>query len=135
MAATNVAIPADAERIAAEGRVIMPGIVDTHSHIGQVAGADGSGPIQPEVRAMDSIDPLSSNIAKARAAGRHVILIDDVYASGATLRAAARVLARSGALKISALTWARVVPDALMTGNIFDFATLDSDMMREQQTG
>lgn len=65
----DVAIPADAEQIAAAGRVIMPGIVDTHSHIGQVAGADGSGPIQPEVRAMDSIDPLSPSIAKARAGG------------------------------------------------------------------
>lgn len=65
----DVAVPADATRVAAEGRVIMPGIVDTHSHIGQVAGADGSGPIQPEVRAMDSIDPLSSTIAKARAGG------------------------------------------------------------------
>lgn len=65
----NVAVPADAERIAANGRVIMPGIVDTHSHIGQVAGADGSGPIQPDVRALDSIDPLSPNIAKARAGG------------------------------------------------------------------
>jgi imidazolonepropionase-like amidohydrolase len=65
----NVAVPADAERRAVEGRVIMPGIVDTHSHIGQVAGADGSGPIQPDVRALDSIDPLSPNIAKARAGG------------------------------------------------------------------
>lgn len=65
----DVAVPAEAERRAVDGRVIMPGIVDTHSHIGQVAGADGSGPIQPEVRAMDSIDPLSSSIAKARAGG------------------------------------------------------------------
>jgi imidazolonepropionase-like amidohydrolase len=65
----NVAIPADAERRDAKARVIMPGIVDTHSHIGQVAGADGSGPIQPDVRAMDSIDPMSSTIAKARAGG------------------------------------------------------------------
>ncbi|MEQ5789278.1 amidohydrolase family protein [Erythrobacter sp. NFXS35] len=66
---SNVAVPADAERRAMEGRIIMPGIVDTHSHIGQVAGADGSGPIQPEVRALDSVDPLSSTIAKARAGG------------------------------------------------------------------
>lgn len=66
---SNVAIPADAERREANGRVIMPGIVDTHSHIGQVAGADGSGPIQPDVRAMDSIDPLTPSIAKARAGG------------------------------------------------------------------
>ena len=65
----NIAIPADAERRDAKGRVIMPGIVDTHSHIGQVAGADGSGPIQPDVRAMDSIDPMSPTIAKARAGG------------------------------------------------------------------
>ena len=66
---SDVAIPADAETRAMDGRVIMPGIVDTHSHIGQVAGADGSGPIQPEVRAMDSIDPLAPSIAKARAGG------------------------------------------------------------------
>lgn len=66
--------------------------------------------------------------AKARAAGRHLVLVDDVHASGTTLRAAALVLARSGAAHVSALTWARVVPDALMTGNIFDFASLDSDM-------
>ncbi|KPP92609.1 amidohydrolase family protein [Erythrobacter sp. HL-111] len=66
---SDVAIPADAERRSLRGRVVMPGIVDTHSHIGQVAGADGSGPIQPEVRALDSIDALSSNIAKARAGG------------------------------------------------------------------
>ena len=65
----DVAIPADAERRSMEGRVIMPGIVDTHSHIGQVAGADSAGPIQPDVRAMDSINPLSPNIAKARAGG------------------------------------------------------------------
>jgi len=32
---------------------------------------------------------------------------------------------------VSALTWARVVPEALMTSNIFDFASLDSDMARE----
>ncbi len=73
--------------------------------------------------------------AKARAAGRHLVLIDDVHASGATLRAAARVLRRSGAARVSALTWARVVPDALMTGNIFDFASLDSDMTNQQMTG
>ena len=73
--------------------------------------------------------------AKTRAAGRHLVLIDDVHASGATLRAAARALRRSGAARVSALTWARVVPDALMTGNIFDFASLDSDMRDREMTG
>ena len=71
--------------------------------------------------------------AKQRVAGRHVVLIDDVHASGATLRAAARALRRSGASRVSALTWARVVPgDALPA---FDFAALDSDMMQERMTG
>lgn len=66
---SNVTIPADAERRDATGMVIMPGIVDTHSHIGSVAGADRSSPIQPDVRAMDAIDPSDSSIAKARAGG------------------------------------------------------------------
>lgn len=65
----DVSIPANTDVRKAAGMVIMPGIVDTHSHIGQVAGADRSGPIQPEVRAMDAINPLASNIAKARAGG------------------------------------------------------------------
>lgn len=73
--------------------------------------------------------------AKKRVAGRHLVLIDDVHASGATLRAAARVLRRAGAVRVSALTWARVVPDALMTSNIFDFASLDSDIDDERMTG
>ena len=73
--------------------------------------------------------------AKEKAAGRHIVLIDDVHASGATLRSAARVLRRSGAARVSALCWARVVPDALMTGNIFDFADVDSDMNNEIMSG
>ena len=72
--------------------------------------------------------------AKTRAAGKHLVLVDDVHASGATLRAAARVLRRSGAARVSALTWARVVPD-VAGGNIFDFASLDSDMQSERMTG
>lgn len=72
--------------------------------------------------------------AKERASGRHLILIDDVHASGATLRAAARVLRRSGAARVSALCWARVVPDAL-AGNPFDFGALDSDMQGERMSG
>ncbi len=72
--------------------------------------------------------------AKARAAERHLILIDDVHASGATLRAAARTLRRSHATRISALCWARVVPEA-RGGKAFDFTVLDSDMQQERMTG
>ncbi|MXP09362.1 amidohydrolase family protein [Pseudoblastomonas halimionae] len=65
----TVDIPAGAERRDMSGMVIMPGIVDTHSHIGGVAGADSSSPMQPETRAMDSINPRDSRLAKARAGG------------------------------------------------------------------
>ena len=65
----DVRIPADAERHDMSGKVIMPGLVDTHSHIGQVAGADGSGAIQPDVRALDSVNVRHAGIGKARAGG------------------------------------------------------------------
>lgn len=65
----DVAIPADAQRIDAGGKVIMPGLVDTHSHIGQVAGADGSAAIQADVRALDAVNVRHSGIDKARAGG------------------------------------------------------------------
>src|SRR5262245_38455185 len=51
-------IPAGALVRDVRGRVLMPGLVDTHSHIGAVEGADSSGPIQPEVRVLDSINVL-----------------------------------------------------------------------------
>ncbi|GAA5050149.1 amidohydrolase family protein [Erythrobacter westpacificensis] len=65
----DVAIPAGAEVRDASGMVIMPGTVDTHSHIGQVSGADSSAAIQPDVRALDSINVRDSSIARARSGG------------------------------------------------------------------
>lgn len=64
-----VAIPADAQRVDASGKCIMPGLVDTHSHIGGVGGADGSSPIQPDVRVLDSLNPFESGFRRAVAGG------------------------------------------------------------------
>ena len=50
-------------------QVIMPGIVDSHSHIGEVSGADRSHPIQPETRAYDSINIRSSGFKRALSGG------------------------------------------------------------------
>ena len=47
--------------------------------------------------------------ARARLAGRRVILVDDVYTSGATASACAKVLKRAGASSVDVLCWARVV--------------------------
>jgi ComF family protein len=41
--------------------------------------------------------------------GRHIILVDDVYTSGSTAAACARLLRRKGAASVELLTWARVV--------------------------
>ena len=51
------------------GKVIMPGIVDTHSHIGGIGGADGSSPIQPGVRVRDSINVRDPGFRRALAGG------------------------------------------------------------------
>lgn len=66
----DVSIPDDAQVLELDpGSVIMPGIVDTHSHVGDVTGGDRSGPIQPEARAMDSVNVRSSGIKRALAGG------------------------------------------------------------------
>jgi ComF family protein len=41
----------------------------------------------------------------------HVILVDDVYTSGATADACARALLKAGAGKVTILCWARVLSD------------------------
>jgi imidazolonepropionase-like amidohydrolase len=53
----------------ARGKTIMPGLVDTHSHVGNGSGGDASAPIQPDVRVLDAIDARDSGIKRARAGG------------------------------------------------------------------
>ncbi len=65
----TVTIPPDAVVTDCRGRVLMPGLVDTHSHIGQVEGADSSAPIQPEVRVLDALNIRDARIQKAQAGG------------------------------------------------------------------
>ncbi len=65
----QVTIPAGAEIHDATGKVMMPGLIDSHSHIGAGSGGDGSGPIQPDARVLDSIDVRDASIQKARAGG------------------------------------------------------------------
>lgn len=70
--------PEEAQTIDLAGAVVIPGLVDTHSHIGvwgrpSVAGnSDGnesSGPVQPSARAIDAINPDDPGIRMATAGG------------------------------------------------------------------
>ncbi|MBX9401467.1 amidohydrolase [Lysobacter sp. BMK333-48F3] len=70
--------PADATRIAAEGKWITPGIIDVHSHLGVYpspgvgAHSDGNemtGPVTPNVWAEHSIWPQDPGFATALAGG------------------------------------------------------------------
>ena len=74
----KVKIPRGATVEDAAGKVVMPGIVDSHSHIGIIANPlaedsgdanESTGPIEPGLRALDAIDPADPNIRMATAGG------------------------------------------------------------------
>ena len=74
----EVAVPDDARRVDLAGKVLIPGLVDSHSHIGVhsrptvEANSDGNemtGPVQSIVRAIDSINPFDPGIRMATAGG------------------------------------------------------------------
>lgn len=62
-------MPADASIIDATGKVIMPGLIDSHSHLGGPAGGDASAALNPETRALDAVNPTSDGFNKALAGG------------------------------------------------------------------
>ena len=68
-AAETTALPADAVVIDVTGKTIMPGLVDTHSHLGRVDGGDRSATLHPDVRALDAIDVKDTSLKKALAGG------------------------------------------------------------------
>ena len=77
-AAADVRIPSDARRVDLRGKQVMPGLVDTHSHVGiatrPLVGAhldfnENSGPVQPALRALDAINPDDPAIRMAVAGG------------------------------------------------------------------
>jgi len=67
--ARAVRLSTDVQVVDVTGKVLLPGLVDSHSHIGGGQGADSSAPIQPEARVLDAIDARHPSIQKAQAGG------------------------------------------------------------------
>lgn len=76
--AKEIEAPAEAEIIDAEGRLVTPGCVDAHCHVGldnQAMGWEGmdyndiTDPITPHLRAIDSINPMEEGISNALQGG------------------------------------------------------------------
>ncbi len=65
----QVSLPAGTTVIDASGKVLMPGLVDTHSHLGGGGAADRSAPIQPDVSVFDAIDVRDAGFQRAQAGG------------------------------------------------------------------
>ncbi|MFT4978927.1 MAG: imidazolonepropionase-like amidohydrolase, partial [Myxococcota bacterium] len=63
------AVPAGAEVVDLTGKVIIPGLVDLHSHIGGGRLHENLGPTQPAISAIDAIDPSHVSIQRAQAGG------------------------------------------------------------------
>lgn len=100
--ARTVRLTADIQKIDLQGKVIMPGLVDTHSHIGEGSGADGSSPIQPDVRLLDGFNPRAGSIQRAQSGGittANVMPGSGHLNSGQTLY----IKLRDGAIKVDDL--------------------------------
>ena len=65
----SVSVPSGATVRDLAGKVVIPGLVDVHSHIADVAGGDSSAALHPEVRVLDSVDVRAASVGKARAGG------------------------------------------------------------------
>ena len=67
--ARTVRLSSDVQIIDAAGKVVMPGLIDSHSHIGEPSGGDGSSPIQPDARVLDSLNARAASLQRAQSGG------------------------------------------------------------------
>lgn len=65
----EVEVPADAVVHDVSGKLIMPGLVDTHSHVGDLDWGDASSPLQGGTRILDALNVRDEGIRRAQAGG------------------------------------------------------------------
>jgi imidazolonepropionase-like amidohydrolase len=75
---TDVRVPDGVERVDATGKVVLPGLVDAHTHLGVHEEGEGwagedtnemTDPVTPHVRALDAINPADLGFRDAVAGG------------------------------------------------------------------
>ena len=76
----GTAMPSRVEVRDLTGKVVMPGLVDSHSHIGLAAVGDPAAPIQPELRVIDSLDVRDPGLKRAQAGG--ITTVNIMHGSG-----------------------------------------------------
>ncbi len=86
------------------GLDVLPQLVRRHRNTRQQVGLSGDGR-QRNVRGAFSLDRRAAEMLR----GRRVVVVDDVYTTGATIKAVTRVLKRGGVEFVDVLTFARVV--------------------------
>ena len=67
----EISSPAGAREVDLSGKVVIPGLVDSHSHLGGPSGGDGSDPLSPDARSLDAIDVMSKSFWRARGGCHH----------------------------------------------------------------
>ncbi len=97
-------IPANATINDVSGKILMPGIIDTHSHLGGPEGGDRSAALNPDTRVMDAVDPTSDGFKKALAGG--ITTINIMPGSGHLM---------SGQTIYVKMREARIIEDLLLT--------------------
>lgn len=72
----RIDIPSEATVVECHGKVILPGLIDTHTHVGMWGegtgendGNESTNPITPQVRALDSINPEHTSLVDAQSGG------------------------------------------------------------------
>lgn len=86
------------------GLAMDPHLVRRHRKTRQQVGLSGDGRLR-NVQGAFSVHPRLFE----RLEGRRIVLVDDVYTTGATVRAVTHALRRAGAEEVDVLTFARVV--------------------------
>ena len=86
------------------GLDVDPHLVNRHRNTRRQVGLSGDGRLRNVQGAFAAHPRLIERLR-----GRPVVLVDDVYTTGATVKAVTRVLKRAGVAEVNVLTFARVV--------------------------